>query len=164
MILEPVFPDIQSILYQLEDKDIDLDPEFQRGDVWNISKKQLLIDTIMRKWEIPPIFLINKDYGEPKEVLDGHQRLRAIEDFYNNKFRFNGRLSPKSEHLIELDGLYFDQFPRMAQKDFHRFVLRIFIIREYEESEPFELFFRLNQNVSLTSAEKRNTFFGQARS
>lgn len=164
MILEPVFPDIQSILYQLEDKDIDLDPEFQRGDVWNTSKKQLLIDTIMRKWEIPPIFLINKDYGEPKEVLDGHQRLRAIEDFYNNRFRFNGRLSPKSENLIELDGLYFEQFPRMAKKDFHRFVLRIFVIREYEESEPFELFFRLNQNVSLTSAEKRNTFFGQARS
>lgn len=103
MILEPVFPDIQSILYQLEDKDIDLDPEFQRGDVWNTSKKQLLIDTIMRKWEIPPIFLINKDYGEPKEVLDGHQRLRAIEDFYNNRFRFNGRLSPKSENLICTD-------------------------------------------------------------
>ena len=45
------------------------------GDVWNIQKQQLLIDTIMRNWEIPPIFLIKNEGRDVREVLDHVQDL-----------------------------------------------------------------------------------------
>lgn len=163
MILESINPDIRSILYQLEEKEIDLDPEFQRGDVWNTQKQQLLIDTIMRGWEIPPIFFIKNEGRDIKEVLDGHQRLRAIESFFSGKFKFNGGFHPHDDDLKQLDGLKYDDFPEQMKKRFRTFPLRTFLISNYAESEPFELFYRLNQNMQLTSAERRNTLFGVAR-
>ncbi|WP_281545236.1 DUF262 domain-containing protein [Grimontia sp. SpTr1] len=163
MLLESINPDIRSILAQLEEKEIDLDPEFQRGDVWNIKKQQMLIDTIIRRWEIPPIFLIINEERNIREVLDGHQRLRAIESFYTDKFKFSGDFQPFDDNLKNLDGLYFSEFPEIIKKSFRNFPLRTFLISNYSESEPFELFYRLNQNAPLTSAERRNTLYGPAR-
>ncbi|MFC0445351.1 DUF262 domain-containing protein [Pseudidiomarina halophila] len=163
MLLEPLNPDIRSVLAQLEDE-IDLDPEFQRGDVWNVKKQQLLIDTIMRNWKIPPIFLILNENTFQKEVLDGHQRLRAIQSFYYDKIKFNGELEPFDSELRKLNGMTFSQLPKEFQLRFLRFSLTFYEIRDYNESEPFELFYRLNQNAQLTSAERRNTFFGRPRS
>lgn len=163
MILESINPDIRSILFQLEEKEIDLDPEFQRGDVWNTQKQQLLIDTIMRGWEIPPIFFIKNADRDIKEVLDGHQRLRAIKSFFLGYFKFNGGFHPHDADLKQLDGLKYKDFPEPMKKRFRTFPLRTFLISDYAESEPFELFYRLNQNMQLTSAERRNTLFGVAR-
>lgn len=163
MILESINPDIRSVLLQLEEDEIDLDPEFQRGDVWNVQKQQLLIDTIMRGWEIPPIFLIKNEGRDVREVLDGHQRLRAIESFYQGNFKFNGEFHPHDDELKQLHGLKYSEFPDSIKKRFRTFPLRTFLISDYAESEPFELFYRLNQNMQLTSAERRNTLFGKAR-
>ena len=133
------------------------------GDVWNIQKQQLLIDTIMRNWEIPPIFLIKNEGRDVREVLDGHQRLRAIESFHKGKIKFNGGFHPHDDELKQLNGMKYDEFPEPMKRRFRAFSLRTFLISDYSESEPFELFFRLNQNMQLTSAERRNTLFGDAR-
>jgi len=163
MLLASLNPDIRSVLMQLADGDIDLDPEFQRGDVWNVKKQQMLVDTVLREWEIPPIFLIKNERKDIKEVLDGHQRLQAIKHFYKGRFKFDGRLEPRSEELETLHGMFYQDLPDKYRKIFNNFALRTFELSNYEENEPFELFFRLNQNATLTSAERRNTFFGPAR-
>jgi len=31
-------------------------PDFQRGQVWDVPKKQAFIDTIQKKWFVPVIF------------------------------------------------------------------------------------------------------------
>ena len=36
--------------------EIDLSPEYQRGVVWSKDKQQLLMDTILKKMHIPPIY------------------------------------------------------------------------------------------------------------
>ncbi|RDH82466.1 MAG: hypothetical protein DIZ80_09245 [endosymbiont of Galathealinum brachiosum] len=163
MLLNPLTPDVRSVLSQLDEKEIDLDPEFQRGDVWNRHKQQMLIDTILRDWEIPPIFLIINEGRDVKEVLDGHQRLKAIHAFHNDGFKVNGSLDPADQEIRSLDGCLYSGLPERMKKRFRNFSLRIFEISNYVEGEPFELFFRLNQNATLTSAERRNTFFGEAR-
>ena len=35
----------------------DLQPDFQREEVWPDDKKQQLLDTILKKWDIPKIYL-----------------------------------------------------------------------------------------------------------
>lgn len=59
---------------------MDLQPDFQRGEIWTIQKKQKLIDSILRGWKIPPIHVIHNAQSVD-EVLDGQQRLAAIRDF-----------------------------------------------------------------------------------
>ena len=68
-------------------------PEWQRQEVWSQSKKQSLIDTILRGWKLPKFyFLKSSEDPEEFEVVDGQQRLVSIFEFFDNDLP----LSPKS--------------------------------------------------------------------
>jgi hypothetical protein len=136
---------------------IDLQPDFQRGEVWSTPKKQRLIDTILRQWHVPPIHLVAKGGGS-FDVLDGQQRLTAIRDFLGGVFAVDGFIEPIATELEPLDGLRFAQLPEPIRNELEDFAIRVFELHEYTPDEPHELFFRLNQPVALTEAEKRNAF------
>ncbi|MGI2175201.1 DUF262 domain-containing protein [Shewanella ulleungensis] len=156
-------PDILSIVNRIERGLIDLQPDFQRGEVWNTLKKQRLIDSILRGWHIPPIHLISSPSTNKIEVLDGQQRLVSIRDFIACEFPINGSLEPKNEELAALDGMYWYDLPLHYQDKIELFTIRFLTISDYKIGEPGELFHRLNHPTSLTSAEQRNAFFGESR-
>ncbi|MGG2103380.1 DUF262 domain-containing protein [Stenotrophomonas sp. NRRL B-14846] len=159
----PAEPDISTIFNRIVDKDIDLQPDFQRGEVWPVTKQQRLVDTILRGWVVPPILLIAQTHGAKQQVLDGQQRLAAIRDFKSNKFRIDGKIKPHSNEISMLHGMMFDDLPEQTRKKFDRTTLRVYEVADYSPEEPAEIFFRLNQPTALTSAEKRNAFFGPVR-
>lgn len=161
MRLIPSDPDIETLLRRIDDEELDLQPDFQRGEVWSERKKRLLIDSILRKWHIPPIHIVETEDGE--EVLDGQQRLVAIRDFYQGKLRVDGRAEPVSSDISELHNLTYHDLPAEYRRSFKRFGIRLFTIVDYSPDEAAELFYRLNQPVTLTSPEQRNAFFGPVR-
>jgi hypothetical protein len=141
---------------------IDLQPEFQRGEVWSLGKKQRLIDSILRRWHVPPIHLVLR-HDSGLDVLDGQQRLSAIRDFVNGKFAVDGNLEPIDESIQALDRLRYHDLPDLVRRRFDAFSVRIFELHDYAPGEPHELFFRLNQPTNLTEAEKRNALIGNTR-
>ena len=69
---------------------------FQRQFVWKEKDKKDLIDTIMKGYPIPAIFIcdaktnyttLSKTYN----VLDGRQRLESIFEFLDNKYEYKGK-------------------------------------------------------------------------
>lgn len=155
--------EVESIYRRIKDEDIDLQPNFQRGEVWSTEKKKKLIDTILRGWQIPPIHLVeNKSFID--EVLDGQQRLVAIRDFIDDKFRIDGNIKPKSKEIMSLNGYTFSKLDDALKRRIKKYSIRLIRITDYTPEESAELFYRLNQPTSLTSAEKRNAFLGMARS
>lgn len=156
-------PDLSTIYGRIKSGFMDLQPDFQRGEVWTTAKKRMLIDTILRGWQIPPIHVILDEVKYTHEVLDGQQRLCAIRDFMNNKIKVNGELMPLNEELKILHGLTYSKLPHKVKMKFDMYPVRIFEIYEYEKGEPGELFNRLNQALSLTAAEKRNAYVGGVR-
>jgi hypothetical protein len=71
---------------------LNLSPEYQREFVWNKNKQNLLIDSIMRNFIMPPVILINiqncnnnYDY----ECIDGQHRLRVIKNYITGE-KING--------------------------------------------------------------------------
>lgn len=154
--------EIETIHRRIQDGDLNLSPDFQRGEVWSVAKKKKLIDSILRGWRIPPIHLIEtKDYTD--EVLDGQQRLAAIRDFVENKFNIDGNLIPTNEHILQLDKLQFGDLEANLQRKFKKYSLTIIRLTEFSPEEPAELFYRLNQPATLTSAEQRNSYIGDTR-
>ncbi len=154
--------DIEVILNRIEIGDINLQPDFQRGEVWSIQKKRKLIDSIFREWKIPPIHVIlNADYVD--EVLDGQQRLATIRDFYNNKISIDGKVLPEDESILKLDGFFYSHLTSDLQRKFKKYSITVIRLTEYSPDEPAELFNRLNQPSTLTSAEKRNAYSGKTR-
>ncbi|HAV1236086.1 TPA: DUF262 domain-containing protein [Salmonella enterica] len=156
-------PDLSTIYNRIKNEQIDLQPDFQRGEVWTSSKKKLLIDTILREWQVPPIHVILNDDDITQEVLDGQQRLCTIRDFMDDKIKINGNLKPYNNDLMEVHGSTFSRLPKKLKLKFERYAIRIFEIYEYEKGEPGELFNRLNQSLTLTGAEKRNAYVGGTR-
>jgi hypothetical protein len=69
-------------------KRINTEPDFQRPPVWATSQKQLLVDTILRNYDVPKLYW-RKTGSKPDtyDVVDGQQRLRAIWDFFDGNFK-----------------------------------------------------------------------------
>lgn len=163
MRLIPSDPDIQTIVNRISDGDINLQPNFQRGEVWSENKKVRLIDSILRQWHVPPIHVVEIMKTGKQDVLDGQQRLVSIRDFVEGGLKINGNIEPLDYEIQKLDGFTYRELPDFWRRKFDKFTIRVYSITDYLPSEPGELFFRLNQPTSLTSAEQRNAFFGPAR-
>lgn len=163
MILKPSDPDIETIKNRISRNEWNLQPEFQRGEVWSLQKKQRLIDSVLREWHVPPIHIIDNIVSKTFEVLDGQQRLASIRDFIDNQFNIDGSIEPFDEKIKKLNGLKFRDLDDDVRRKILGYTMRVFTISNYQADEPAELFYRLNQPTNLTSAEKRNAFFGPVR-
>jgi hypothetical protein len=154
-------PDLQSLHARYLHGDLDLQPSFQRGLVWNPEKKARLVDTLIRGWRMPPVhYLVEPD--ERLSILDGQQRLSAVFEFLEDAFplRF---FPPNDQDLSALYGSTFSHLPERYQRRILSSRIAGYRLDEYTPEEPFELFFRLNLPTGLTQAEKRNALVGPAR-
>jgi len=163
MRLLPWDPDVETITSRINAGVLDLQPDFQRGEVWSKNKKQRLIDSILRDWHVPPIHVVENTITKRQEVLDGQQRLVAIRDFARDDFEVDGTIEPVDPEIVKLDGMIYSDLPEEVKRIFNQFSLRVYRIVDYKSTEPAELFFRLNQPTNLTGAEQRNAFFGPVR-
>lgn len=162
MKLTPTEPDIRTIVDRIDRGDIDLQPDFQRQEVWANNKKKRLIDTVLRGWSIPPVHLVETTESR-LEVLDGQQRLAALRDFVNNKYSIDGRITPVDPFVHSLHGKFYRQLDPSIRRRIDQYPIRCFRITDYSPEEPSELFYRLNQPTMLTAGEQRNALFGPAR-
>jgi hypothetical protein len=162
MKMTPWEPDLRTVVDRINNEDIDLQPEFQRQEIWSPSKKKKLIDTILRGWSIPPVFLVVRSDGR-MDVLDGQQRLAAVRDFIHNEFTIDGRITPLDPRVSSLHGKFYRSLEKTDQRLLDQYTVRCFRITDYLPDEPSELFYRLNQPSMLTAGEQRNAFYGPAR-
>jgi len=151
---------------------IDFDPLYQRyGNIWNTTKKQLLLDTIINGYDIPK-FYFNYFINENNilnssnfvyAIIDGKQRLLAIKEFYENKLRLSDTFVYYNNEMINLKGLFRIQ---IAEKNpeilniIDNYILDVVYIVTDEEEKIEELFLRLNGGSALNNAEKRNAIGG----
>ena len=145
---------------------IDLQPLYQRPSVWNKKKKQKLIDSILRGYDLPKFYLrssnsaSNSDFEH--EVVDGQQRLSAIWEFISNKYK----LSDDSKDIPDLGNLSGKQWSDLSSTQQDRignFHLSVVIIEKASDFEIRQLFLRLQEGVSLNPAEKRNAMTSNMR-
>jgi len=143
---------------------IDPKPAYQRGAVWTLERKQLLIDSLLRGYDIPKIYLRSLPSGGiyECEVVDGQQRLRTIWEYLENAFPL-GKDSIDFDGMENLDGKYFDDLSSDQRDLIGSFNLTIAELADASDIEVRELFLRLQEGASLTPPEKRNAMVGNMR-
>ncbi|WP_113923489.1 DUF262 domain-containing protein [Cognataquiflexum aquatile] len=139
---------------------IDPKPQYQRTQVWKIDRKRLLIDSIMRGYDLPKFYLNKIPFNSffDFEVCDGQQRLRTIWEFYEDKFSIGKDLKFEDENL---DGLKFSELPEKVQIFFLSYKLTITTIIESKSNEIRDLFARLQKGMGLNQAELRRALSTQ---
>ncbi|NQX16435.1 DUF262 domain-containing protein [Rathayibacter sp. VKM Ac-2857] len=102
-------------IFTLTKKKLNLTPSYQRGDVWRISDRQALIESILRGIPLPSIILLRTGGTAPNDVVDGKQRLTSI-------LRFVG-LHPRAlEKVGQLDRDFPDAgFASLFHNDYPKF-------------------------------------------
>src|SRR5688572_27252954 len=78
--------------------ELEISPPFQRNPVWVHPQKSYLIDTILRGYPIPEIYLresISEDGKSLHTLVDGQQRIRACLEFLEGQFEILGKDSPQ---------------------------------------------------------------------
>ena len=86
---------LRNVLDMIDEKDLDLAPDFQRMRVWTFEQKSLLIESILLRIPLPA-FYFSSDTKGYMQVVDGVQRLSTIHEFVrNNSFTL--------QHLEYLD-------------------------------------------------------------
>lgn len=138
--------------------EIELNPDYQRKDVWNDVKKSKLVESVLRNIPIPAIYLSEREDGI-KEVIDGQQRLNTFFEFLENKIELR-----KLPVLYDLNRNYFNNLDVKYQRRIEDYIIHVFIIKK--ESHPdikFDIFERINEGAShLNAQELRNcTFRGE---
>ena len=138
-------------------------PQYQRAAVWDLTKKQKLIDSILRGYDIPKIYLRESpDDDFEHEIVDGQQRLRAIWEFANDDYPL-GDDSSELPRWRDLSGIRHKELASDVQDSLGLFELSIVVIEDADELEIRDLFLRLQEGVSLNPAEKRNAMIGTMR-
>ena len=134
------------------------DTEYQRSPVWPKTKKQFLIDSMLRMYDISTIFLRQNDDGR-YECLDGQQRLRSIFDFIDGEFPVNPEITKDAENEIYycdlLDGL---------KSRIREFIIHSVIVHTPDDAIISDIFLRLQEGMPLNSPEKLNAMPGYMRS
>ncbi|WP_181802348.1 DUF262 domain-containing protein [Streptomyces shenzhenensis] len=141
-----------------DSNELELSPPFQRNPVWQDSQKAYLIDTILRGYPVPELYLqysISSQGVEKHTVVDGQQRIRACIEYISGGFS----LGDESE---EYAGLYFDQLTEEAQQQIWSYKFIVRSLPPLSQGEIREIFGRLNRNnVALNKQELRQaTYWG----
>lgn len=161
LITEQARYPLSTILSMVESPNYILNPEFQRRHRWNTAKKSKLIESIIMNVPIPPIFLYEKEFST-FEVMDGLQRLTAIQQFYKDEYELEGLVE-----WPELIGRRYSTLPTQVRKGIdRRYISSIIILQETakDDKEAQRLkqlvFERINSGgEKLTSQETRNAIY-----
>ena len=143
---------------------IEVDDEFQRGLVWSAAQQALLIDSILRGFDIPKIYLRKLPDGSPHlfSVIDGKQRLTAIWEFLNDDLPLLKKVDPFPD-FGDLGGKQWSGLPDAARDKLQFANLTVSKIEDATSDEVRELFLRLQEGEPLNAAEKRNAGSGPVR-
>lgn len=145
-----------------DEKELNINPKFQRVYRWNTTQKSRLIESIFLGIPLPSIFVSQRSDGV-WDVVDGLQRLSTILSFMGklkdeNYPENNFLATEKTKYLPSLANKKWDELAPELKRIFKREKIDIKIIkRESDENAKLELFQRLNTGGSeLTAQEIRN--------
>lgn len=144
----------------------------RKSDVWAEDKKSFLIDSILKNYPVPAIFMrpIVDENGKTKyDIVDGKQRLQAIISFIEGKisltsyFAEDGFLDEEGRQLAEnIAGKSFEEIKseKIANdyvKQFWTYTIQIEYLYESDLELVSSVFDRLNRNGEpLNPQELRN--------
>jgi len=131
-------------------------PDWQREEVWDTAKKQLLIDSILRGWK-PPKFYFVKTSDDEYDVEDGQQRLLAIFEFCSNE------LPLSADSTKRFGGTRYRDLSQRVADSFDDFEIEYDVIEDATDEELKDFFQRLQAGLPLNSSEKLNAVHSKLR-
>jgi len=166
---------IKDLLILKRSNMLTINPEYQRGAVWNESQQKRLIDSVMRGYPLPLIYLHYRKVSvaglsrESLEIIDGQQRINALSAFSENTLRlFDPIKDDKKARFPEFikntpcpwSQCDYLNLPNDFKSKFNETEIFIVKVTTENEDEARDLFIRLQAGLPLNPQEKRDAWPG----
>jgi len=166
---------VKQILDLFRNNMLTANPEYQRGIVWSISQKKKLIDSIMRGYPLPLIYLhhIKKSVAgmnrEDLEIIDGQQRINSLYEFAEGGYQLFHPIDDDAQARFPVflksqscpwGGKQFHALTQELKDQFLDTKLAIARITSDDLNEVRDLFVRLQAGLQLNGQERRDAWPG----
>jgi hypothetical protein len=143
---------VDGLVKRIRNGDIFL-PTFQRSFVWTFSQASRFVESLLLGLPVPAIFLSKEPDTQKLLVIDGHQRLRTLQYFYEGVFAGSGREFALRAVPSRFKG---STYRSLAEEDRRRLddsIIHAIIVKQDEPSEDessiYHIFERLNTGGTL---------------
>ncbi|MCC6837235.1 MAG: DUF262 domain-containing protein [Bacteroidia bacterium] len=166
---------IKDILKLKKSNMLSVNPEYQRGAVWNENQQKKLIDSVLRNYPLPLIYLHHKVRevagmrSEDLEIIDGQQRINALYSFGEGALKL---FDPEKDDKTARFPIFiksspcpwahktFDGLSDELKEQFLNTELFVVKLKTDSEDEARDLFIRLQAGLPLNAQEKRDAWPG----
>jgi hypothetical protein len=136
-------------------------PPYQRKSVWAIKKQQSLFDSLFRRFYVPRLVVREVRLSQNrtvKEIIDGQQRITAVQEFFDNKFKLPASLN---DIHPDLANKYFSELTTELRKFIDKeLIINADIVKNIDDPKnpehqrvATEIFWRLQQGEQLNFME-----------
>ena len=149
--------DVEGLVRRLQRGDIVV-PTFQRGFVWSHPQASRFIESLLLGLPVPGVF-VSKDFDtERLLIIDGQQRLRTLQFFYEGAFADSGRVFSLRRVQEQFDGLTYRDLADADRRRLDNSVLHVTIVRQLsppeDDSSIYYIFERLNTTGTPLSPQE----------
>ncbi|WP_341952938.1 DUF262 domain-containing protein [Salinibacterium sp. TMP30] len=148
-------PNTQTVKWFLEldaSGQLDLNPPYQRRSVWNDDYRRFYIDTILRDYPSPSIYLATEtapDLPTVHHVIDGKQRLETLIEFTKDAFHLGDYFSSEG-----YSAPYYSDLAPELRETLADYVLTVENITRTTDAEIKSAFERLNRNTAKLNRQE----------
>lgn len=156
LVLQSSDLSLETISKMVDSGAIDVSPQYQRRDRWELKAQAELIESFLLNVPVPPVYLAEDDFGT-YTVIDGKQRITSINRFLRDKFILDNLTG-----FPQVNKLKFSALPKPLQNALSiRPYLRVVTLLKQTDSElKYEVFTRLNTGGKpLLPQEIRNALY-----
>lgn len=128
-------------------------PIFQRRFVWTPAQSMRFIESLLLGLPVPGIFLSRELETQKLIVIDGQQRLRTLQQFYEGKFSEGGKEFQLKNVQRAFEGATYNSLSDEDRRRLDDSIIHATIIKQEEPSEDqssiYYIFERLNTGGTL---------------
>jgi Protein of unknown function DUF262 len=128
-------------------------PTFQRAFVWGFSQASRFVESLLLGLPVPAIFLSKEPDTQKLLVIDGHQRLRTLQHFYEGVFAASGREFALRGVPSRFKGATYRSLAEEDRRRLDDSIIHAIIVKQDEPSEDessiYHIFERLNTGGTL---------------
>ena len=156
------FP-VDGLVKRLGDKSIAI-PEFQRGYVWTNKRASRFVESLLLGLPVPGIFLAREAASQALLVIDGQQRLRSLQYFYEGAFAQTERVFRMKGVQKQFEGLRYQDLSTADRRRLDDSIVHATVVKQDEPSEDqssiYHIFERINTGgIQLHPQEIRTSIY-----
>lgn len=160
--------DVEGLSRRLQRDEIII-PGFQRNFVWNLRDASRFIESLLLGLPVPGIFLSRDPESGKYVVIDGQQRLKSIQFFYDGIFNPSPESRFKRAFKLtrvqeQFEGLTYDELTPKDQLDLNNSVIHATVVKQdspaKDDTSIYHIFDRINSGGRrLTQQEIRSALY-----